>query len=258
MCIPDSRYGLSLAWVTSENSTGIRHLETLLHWTLSCLLASLLGVWCWLPLRGSTPTASAPVQLPTPSAGSRRQLSFASPYHFRVRRDFMSKNPLSGFAPKQTIESSALAAYPHSATASQPSSKPASTHPTSRGITMGHKFRSEPSGPASAKSSETCQYFLVWNFRRRSINPTLIIFINSGQLLPGGCLSEAGEFLFLDFRYIPKYIYINLHKSNSGSLSFCGTVKWTTNSKTIVDDKLMNMHDEFLCQVVFFVIFRHV
>ena len=27
----------------------------------------------------------------------------------------MSKNPLSGFAPKQTIESSALAAYPHSA-----------------------------------------------------------------------------------------------------------------------------------------------
>ena len=56
---------LSLAWVTSENSTGIRHLETLLHWTLSCLLASLLGVWCWLPLRGSTPTASAPVQLPT-------------------------------------------------------------------------------------------------------------------------------------------------------------------------------------------------
>ena len=50
------------------------------------------------------------------SPGSRRQLSFASPYHFRVRRDFMSKNPLSGFAPKQTIESSALAACPHSAT----------------------------------------------------------------------------------------------------------------------------------------------
>ena len=49
-----------------------------------------------------------------PLSGSRRQLSFASPYHFRVRRDFMSKNPLSGFAPKQTIESSALAAYPHS------------------------------------------------------------------------------------------------------------------------------------------------
>ena len=52
-----------------HNATGIRHLETLLHWTLSCLLASLLGVWCWLPLRGSTPTASAPVQLPTASLG---------------------------------------------------------------------------------------------------------------------------------------------------------------------------------------------
>ena len=122
------------------------------------------GVWCWLPLRSSTPTSAvrlslvqsrlpsvvscrnsplscptpnclcscpttnsslgllpptspwSPVQLPTLSTGSRRQLSFASPYHFRVRRDFMSKNPLSGFAPKQTIESSALAAYPHSAT----------------------------------------------------------------------------------------------------------------------------------------------
>ena len=42
------------------------------------------------------------VQPPTPLSGSRRQLSFASPYHFRIRRDFMSKNPLSGFAPKQT------------------------------------------------------------------------------------------------------------------------------------------------------------
>ena len=74
---------------------------------------------CWLPLRGSTLTSlfasllssrncpllgrvvnclvRVPRQLP-PS----HQLSFASPYHFRIRRDFMSKNPLSGFAPKQT------------------------------------------------------------------------------------------------------------------------------------------------------------
>ena len=33
---------------------------------------------------------------------------------------FLSKNPLSGFAPKQTIESSALTAQPHSATNLQP------------------------------------------------------------------------------------------------------------------------------------------
>ena len=48
------------------------------------------------------PTALSALQPPIPSAGSRRQLSFASPYHFRIRRDFMSMNPLSGFAPKQT------------------------------------------------------------------------------------------------------------------------------------------------------------
>ena len=41
------------------------------------------------------------------SAPFSNQLSFASPYHFRIRRDFRSKNPLSGFAPKQTKESSA-------------------------------------------------------------------------------------------------------------------------------------------------------
>ena len=150
MCIPDSRYGLTLAWVTSENSTMLLESDILrLFFTgpylVSSPLCSVSGVdcpsilprqllFCCLPLCSPAtnlsaglqpptllspvqlPTASAPVQLPTASTGSRRQLSFASPYHFRVRRDFMSKNPLSGFAPKQTIESSALAAYPHRAT----------------------------------------------------------------------------------------------------------------------------------------------
>ena len=59
------------------------------------------------PSRVQPPTLLSPVQLPTVSLWVeidylRRQLSFASPYHFRVRRDFFSKNPLSGFAPKQT------------------------------------------------------------------------------------------------------------------------------------------------------------
>ena len=63
-----------------------------------------------------------------PSAGSRRQLPFASPYHFRIRRDFMSKNPLSVFAPKQTIESSALAAQPHSASYTYSGWIPVSKH----------------------------------------------------------------------------------------------------------------------------------
>ena len=121
--------GLSLAWVTSENSTMLLESDILrLFFTGPYLVSSPLcsGVWCWLPLRSSTPTSAvrlSPVQPqlllschqlssaaclsalqpPTLSlSGSRRQLSFASPYHFRVRRDFRSKNPLSGFAPKQT------------------------------------------------------------------------------------------------------------------------------------------------------------
>ena len=145
--------GLSLAWVTSENSTMLLESDILrLFFTgpylVSSPLCSVSGVDCpsvdprqllcsplscpvstafsllsshQLPLlvschqlslcspatnshsRVQPPTLSPPVQLPTLlSSGSRRQLSFASPYHFRVRRDFMSKNPLSGFAPKQT------------------------------------------------------------------------------------------------------------------------------------------------------------
>ena len=121
---------LSLAWVTSENSTMLLGSDILrLFFTgpylVSSPLCSVSGVDCpsVLPRQLLLPASllscdQLPLlvschQLPL---GSRRQLSFASPYHFRVRRDFMSKNPLSGFAPKQTIESSALAAYPHSAT----------------------------------------------------------------------------------------------------------------------------------------------
>ena len=136
---------LSLAWVTSENSTML--LESDSSWLtlagpypmLPLLSAPVSGVDS--PVRSSTPTSAvrlprcpatncplsvasstalSALQPPTalsglqpptasllssrqlPSAGSRRQLPFASPYHFRIRRDFMSKNPLSGFAPKQT------------------------------------------------------------------------------------------------------------------------------------------------------------
>ena len=49
---------------------------------------------------------------PSPSPAACQLLSptnylLASRYHSRTRRDFKSKNPLSGFAPKQTKESSA-------------------------------------------------------------------------------------------------------------------------------------------------------
>ena len=60
MCIPDSRYGLTLEWVTSENSTMLLESDILrLFFTGPYLVSSPLcsGVWCWLPLRGSTPTS---------------------------------------------------------------------------------------------------------------------------------------------------------------------------------------------------------
>ena len=127
--------GLSLAWVTSENSTMLLESDILrLFFTgpylVSSPLCSVSGVdcpsilprqllFCCLPLCSPATNClswSPATNYQLPLSRSRRQLSFASPYHSRVRRDFMSKNPLSGFAPKQTIESSALAAYPHNAT----------------------------------------------------------------------------------------------------------------------------------------------
>ena len=68
MCIPDSRYRLTLARVTSENSTMLLESDILrLFFTGLYLVSSPLcsGVWCWLPLRGLQPQLpSAPVQLP--------------------------------------------------------------------------------------------------------------------------------------------------------------------------------------------------
>ena len=118
MCIPDSIYGLTLAWVTSENSTML--LESDSSWLTVAgpyLVSSPLcsGVWCWLPLRGlqpQLPSLCSPATNSSPA--SRRQLSFASPYHFRIRRDFFVQASFVWFRAK--TDSSALAAYPHSAT----------------------------------------------------------------------------------------------------------------------------------------------
>ena len=98
--IPDSIYGLTLAWVTSENPT--KQLECRLILTRSSFTGPYLLCYCpesTAPVRGSTSTAC---QLLSPTNSL-----LASRYLFRSRRDFKSKNPLSGFAPKQTKESSA-------------------------------------------------------------------------------------------------------------------------------------------------------
>ena len=95
---------LTLAWVTSENST--KQLECRHLLTRSYSLDPIFSAGLTAPVSG--------VDCPCPwfhanylSAPFSNQLSFASPYHFRIRRDFRSKNPVSGFAPKQTKESSA-------------------------------------------------------------------------------------------------------------------------------------------------------
>ena len=85
MCIPNSRYGLTLAWVTSENSTMLLESDILrLFFTgpylVSSPLCSVSGVdcpsilprqllFCCLPLCSPATNSSAPVQLPTASLG---------------------------------------------------------------------------------------------------------------------------------------------------------------------------------------------
>ena len=124
MCIPDSRYGLTLAWVTSENSTMLLESDILrLFFTgpylVSSPLCSVSGVdcpsvlprqlllfasllssrnsFCCLPLCSPATNSLSPVQPPTPLlvfshqlplSGSRRQLSFSGPAtnsHSRVQ-----------------------------------------------------------------------------------------------------------------------------------------------------------------------------
>ena len=100
LCIPDSIYGLTLAWVTSENST--KQLECRLILTRSSftgpyLLCTVSGVdrpcpWFYTNCPELlSPTNSLSRPLTTSGYGE-----ISGP-----------KNPLSGFAPKQTKESSA-------------------------------------------------------------------------------------------------------------------------------------------------------
>ena len=101
--ISDSIYGLTLAWITSENSTKLLECRLIFPhcgWTLShAALPLCSGVHCQPPL------SVVPRQLSQLLSPTNSLLAFR--YLFRPRRDFKSKNPLSGFVPKQTKESSA-------------------------------------------------------------------------------------------------------------------------------------------------------
>ena len=115
LCNNTCMCGLTLAWVTSENSTSNWNADifwlNLLRWALSCLLLSPESTaFCpWFHANSLLTRLSARRQLLAAPLSS--QLSFASPYHFRIRRDFRFKNPLSGFEPKQTKESSDRATH---------------------------------------------------------------------------------------------------------------------------------------------------
>ena len=98
--ISDSIYGLTLAWITSENSTKQLECQHLL--TRSSSLEPIFSA----TVSGVDRISPSPSPTPCPLLSPTNSLLPWS-YHFRIRRDFRSKNPLSGFAPKQTKESSA-------------------------------------------------------------------------------------------------------------------------------------------------------
>ena len=129
MCIPDSIYGLTLAWVTSENSTML--LESDSSWLtfagpypmLPRLSAPVSGVDS--PVRSSTPTSAVRLSLQSPTALSALQpltalcwvasstlirvpLPLPDTARFHVQESFV------WFRAK--TDSSALASNPHSAT----------------------------------------------------------------------------------------------------------------------------------------------
>ena len=104
--ISDSIYGLTLAWITSENSTkqlGCRHLDSIFFTVAgpSCHAALPLcsGVRSRLPLSVS--------RRQLPASSFSQPTLFSRPLPLPDAARIQVQNPLSGFAPKQTKESSA-------------------------------------------------------------------------------------------------------------------------------------------------------
>ena len=64
LCIPDSIYGLTLAWVTSENSTKQLECRLILTWSSSL---SLDPISCWLASLLRCPESTAPVRVSSPT-----------------------------------------------------------------------------------------------------------------------------------------------------------------------------------------------
>ena len=104
LCIPVSIYRLTLTWISSENSTTLLECRPILTRLPSLLWTSshptgLSAVRCRLSSRVTLP--QLPSSSPFVQLSSRVPLPTSSHPRSRVQ------NPLSGFAPKQTKESSA-------------------------------------------------------------------------------------------------------------------------------------------------------
>ena len=103
----DSIYGLTLTWVTSENST--KQLECQIILTRSSS-PSLDPISCWLASLPRCPVSTALVRvpLPTPNFALLFPTLFSRPVTTSGYGEISGpRTPLSGFAPKQTKESSA-------------------------------------------------------------------------------------------------------------------------------------------------------
>ena len=105
-CISDSIYRLTLAWILAKIPQSNWNADS--YWldfftgldSLSCRLASLLRC----------PVSTAPVRVPSPTANFSVPFLnslFSRPLPLPVTARSQLQNPLSGFAPKQTKESSA-------------------------------------------------------------------------------------------------------------------------------------------------------
>ena len=105
-CISNSIYRLTLAWILANIPQSNWNADSswldLLHWSGPHLLQLVSPLRC--------PVSTAPVRVPSPTPCELLcppQLSLSRPLPLPVTARFQVQNPLSGFAPKQTKESSA-------------------------------------------------------------------------------------------------------------------------------------------------------
>ena len=119
LCIPDSIYGLTLAWVTSKNST--KNLECRLILTRSSSL-SLDPISCWLASLLRCLVSTALVRVPSPTAVSSfvQPTLFSRPVTTSGHAEISSPKPFVWFCAKTDKGIVCLAGHLHSVTIGNP------------------------------------------------------------------------------------------------------------------------------------------